>query len=137
MTSKKNRNHSCKSFCFVKSTFWQKCTCKLNVYIFYLHFALDIILGDRCDRKTPKTNYFIQVKPHLLVLEFSKNLLFGRNAGFDVILTSVIIIELDCLCKSFSNESHIGSEISKHQNILSLAHLIAFGVVTSSLPSTP
>ena len=22
---------------------------------FYLHFALDIILSDRCDRKTPKT----------------------------------------------------------------------------------
>ena len=31
------------------------CTCNLNVYIFYLRFALGIIHGDRCDRKTPKT----------------------------------------------------------------------------------
>ena len=30
---------------------WQKCTCKLNVYIFYLRFALDIIHDDRCDTK--------------------------------------------------------------------------------------
>ena len=27
----------------------------LNVYIFYLRFALGIIHGDFCDRKTPKT----------------------------------------------------------------------------------
>ena len=31
------------------------CTCNLNVYIFYLRFALGIMNGDRCDRKTPKT----------------------------------------------------------------------------------
>ena len=31
------------------------CTCILNVYIFYLRFALGIIHGDLCDRKTPKT----------------------------------------------------------------------------------
>ena len=31
------------------------CTCNLNVYILYLRFALGIIHGDRCDRKTPKT----------------------------------------------------------------------------------
>ena len=42
----------------------------------YFHFALDIILGDRCDRKTPKDNYFIQIKPHLLVVEFIKNVTF-------------------------------------------------------------
>ena len=70
------------------------------------------------------------------MVELSKNVTFGRNARFDVILTSVIIIKLDFLCKSFCNKSHVGSEISKHQNILSLAHLIAFGVVTSSLTST-
>ena len=39
-----------------------KCSFSLNVYIFYLHFALGIIHGDRCDRKTPKI-CFIQVKP--------------------------------------------------------------------------
>ena len=30
------------------------CTCNLNVCIFYLRFALGIIHGDRCDRKTQK-----------------------------------------------------------------------------------
>ena len=34
--------------------FWQNCSCNLNVYIFYLRFALGIIHDDRCDRKTPK-----------------------------------------------------------------------------------
>ena len=32
-------------------TFWQKCSCNLNVYIFYLRFALGIDHGDRCDKK--------------------------------------------------------------------------------------
>ena len=27
---------------------------------FYLHFALEIIIGDRWDRKNTKDNYFIQ-----------------------------------------------------------------------------
>ena len=31
------------------------CTCNLNVYIFYLRFALGSIRVYRCDRKTPKT----------------------------------------------------------------------------------
>ena len=29
---------------------------------FYLHFALDIILSDRCDRKTPKKQLFYSSK---------------------------------------------------------------------------
>ena len=41
---------------------------------FCFHFALDIILGDRCDRKTPKQLFYS--KPHLLVFEFSKNVTF-------------------------------------------------------------
>ena len=49
---------------------------KLNVYIFYFDFAIDIILCDRCDRKTPQNNFFIFVKPHLLVVEFGKNVTF-------------------------------------------------------------
>ena len=28
---------------------------------FYLHFALDIIPGDRCDRKTPKTTILFKL----------------------------------------------------------------------------
>ena len=35
-------------------------TCNLNFYIFYLRFALGIIHGDRCDRKTPKTIILIK-----------------------------------------------------------------------------
>ena len=80
---------------------------------------------------------FYSNKNHLLVVEFSKNVTFGRNARFDVILTSKIIIKLDFLCKSFCNKSSVGSETSKDQNILSLTHLIALGVMTSSLTSTP
>ena len=46
-------NHSATSTTIL--TKMQKCTCNLNVYIFYLRFALGIIHGNRCDRKTPKT----------------------------------------------------------------------------------
>ena len=82
--------------------------CRLNVNIFYLPSALDIILGDRCDRKNTKTTFFIQVYPHLLVVEFTKNVTFLRNARFDVIFTSVMIIKLDFLCKSFCYKSRVG-----------------------------
>ena len=51
---KKYWNHSCESFCYVKGNF-DKNMCNLSVYIFYFCFALCIIHGDRCDRKTPKT----------------------------------------------------------------------------------
>ena len=48
--------------------FRQKCTCKLNVYIFYLRSALDIIHDDRCDKKTKnkktKTKQKKKKKPH-------------------------------------------------------------------------
>ena len=64
-----------------------------------------------------QNNSFIQIKSHLLVVEFSKKFTFLKNAHFDVILTSVMIIKLDFLCKSFCNKSLVGSEISKHQNI--------------------
>ena len=70
------------------------------------------------------------------MVEFGKNVAFLRNARFGVILTSVIIIKLDFLRKSFYYKSLVDPEISKHQNILSLAHLIVLGVVTSSLMST-
>ena len=46
--------------------FRQKCTCKLNVYIFYLRSALDIIHDDRCDKKKTKKTKTKQnkKKPH-------------------------------------------------------------------------
>ena len=46
-------NHSAKPNAILTKV--HDCTCNLNVYIFYLRFALAIIRGDRCDRKTPKT----------------------------------------------------------------------------------
>ena len=64
----------------LKAHFDKKCTSNLNVIFFFLHFALDIILDDRCDRKTHtqkkyffeiKHNYFIEVKPLFSVVEFS------------------------------------------------------------------
>ena len=45
----KYQNHSCESFCNVKGSFDK------NAGAFYLRFALEIIHGDSCARKTPKT----------------------------------------------------------------------------------
>ena len=116
--------------------FWQKYTCNLNVYIFYFCFALGIIHVDRCDRKTPKNNCFIQVNP-FLVVEFSNTATFWRNARFDVIITSVTIIKQVFLRKLFCYESLVDIEVSKHLNILLMTRLKALVVVTSSLTSTP
>ena len=52
-TSDTHANHSATSTTIL--TKMQICTCNLSVYIFYLRFALGIIHGDCCDRKTPKT----------------------------------------------------------------------------------
>ena len=54
-TSKKYWNHSFESFCYFMCNSCQKYKCNLNVYIFYLRFALGIIHGDHCDRKTKNT----------------------------------------------------------------------------------
>ena len=67
-------NHSATSKAIL--TKMQKCTGKLNVHNFYFCFALIIIHGDRCDRKTPKNNYFIQVKPLFRSLNLVTPLLF-------------------------------------------------------------
>ena len=83
--------------------FWQKCSCNLNVYIFYLRFALGIIHGNRCDRKIP-----------FFVIEVSYAVTFWRNACFDVILTSVTLIEQGFLRKLFCYESLVDIEVSKH-----------------------
>ena len=56
-------------------TILTKCSCNLNVYIFYWRFALEIIHGDRCDKNT-KNNCFIQVKPLFLVVEVSNTVTF-------------------------------------------------------------
>ena len=68
---------------------------------------------------------FYSSKTLLTVVEFIDIAIFLRNDRFDVILTSVTIIKLNFLGKLFNHKSLVGIEISKHQNILSLAHLIA------------
>ena len=88
-------------------------------------------------QKNTKNNCFIQVKPPFLVVEVSNTVTFWRNAPYDVILTSVTIIKQGFLRKLFCYESLVDTEVSKHKNILSLTHLIALVVVTSSLMSTP
>ena len=44
--------------------------------LFYSHFALGIIHGDRCYRKTPNTIFFIQVNPLFWSLNSVTLLLF-------------------------------------------------------------
>ena len=51
---------------------------------FYLHFALDIIVGDRCDRKNTK-QLFCSSKTSSFGGQFSNNITLGRNARFEVI----------------------------------------------------
>ena len=80
-----------------------------------------------------KNNCFIEVKSLKLVTL----LIFEKKARFDVILTSVTIIKQVFLRKLFCYESLVDIELSKHLSILSLTHLIALVVVTSSLMSAP
>ena len=58
----------------------------LNVYIFYLRFALGIIHGDRCDRKTPKTIVLFKLNPFLRSLNLVTLLLFEEM----LVLTSYL-----------------------------------------------
>ena len=94
--------------------FWQKCLCNLNVYIFYLRFALGIINDDHCDRKTPKTIVLFKSNPFFLVVEVSNTVPFWRNARFGVILMSITIIKQVFLRKLFCCESLVDIEVSKH-----------------------
>ena len=58
MTSKNNSESLIRIVLFREKHIFKKCMCKLNVNIFYFPFALDIILVDRCDRKTPKQLFY-------------------------------------------------------------------------------
>ena len=79
-------NHSATSKAILTKTLVQ-----FERLFFYLSFVLGIIHGDRCDRKTPKTFFYLS-KTHLVV-EASNTVTLKRNARFDVILTSVTIIK--------------------------------------------
>ena len=54
------------------------------------------------------------LKPLFSVVELSNTVIFLRNARFDVILTSVTIIEQVFLRKLFCYESLVDIEVSKH-----------------------
>ena len=135
----KHRNHSCESFCYAKGNFDKSARLHVQSERLYFLFAF-------CARHYPwwslwqkntENNYFIQVNPLFSVVEISNTVTVWSNARFDVILTSVTIIKQIFLRKLSCYESLVDIEVSKHKNILSLAHLIALVVVTSSLTSTP
>ena len=73
--------------------FDKKCTCNLNVYIFYFVFCARHFPWWLLWQKCTKNNYFIQVKPLFSVVDFSNTVTFCRNARINVILTSVTIIK--------------------------------------------
>ena len=58
----------------------------MNVYIFYLRFALGIIHGDRCDRKTPKQIILFKSNPFFRSLNLGTLLLFEET----IVLTSYL-----------------------------------------------
>ena len=51
-----------------------------RLFFFFFHFALDINLGDRCDRKPPKQLFYSSK-----TLSLEKSVTFCRNARFGVI----------------------------------------------------
>ena len=136
---KKYWNHSCESFCDVKGNFDKNAKMHVQAerpYFLFLFCASHYPWWSLWQKNT-KNNYFIQVNPPFSVVEFSNTVTFWRNAHFDVILTSVTIIKQGFLRKLFCYESLVDIEVSKHETILSLTHLIALVAVTSSLTSTP
>ena len=58
------------------------CTCNLNVYIFYLRFALGIIHGDRCNGKHQEQLFFSSKPPFFRSLKSVTLLLFEKMLVF-------------------------------------------------------
>ena len=71
----KYQNHSCESFCNVKSNFEKKMLVQPERLHFYLRFALGIIHGGRYEKNT-QNNCFIQVKFPFSVVEISNAVTF-------------------------------------------------------------
>ena len=111
MTSKKSRNHSCESFCYVKDNFDKMHLQPARLY-FLFEFCARHYSWWSLRQKNTKNNYFIQVKPPFSVVEFSNTVTFWRNARFDVILTSVTIIKQGFLRNYFVMSAwlHVQSE---------------------------
>ena len=109
-------NHSCESFFYVKGNF--PILTKMRVQpeglnFLFLFWARHYPWWSLWQKNT-KNNYFIQVKPFFLVVEFSNTVIFWRNTRFDVILTSITIIKQVFLRKLFYYESLLDIEVSKH-----------------------
>ena len=93
--------------------FWQKIT-KMHVqperlYFLFLFCARHYPWWSLWPKNT-KNNFFYSTKTPFLVVEFSNTVTFWRNARFDVILTSVTIINQGFVCY----ESLVDIEVSKH-----------------------
>ena len=90
------------------------CTCNLNVYIFYLRFAVGIIHGVIVVTEKHQKQLFCPRKPNFSVVEISNTVTVRRNARFHVIFTSVTIIKQILLRKLSCYESLVDIEVSKH-----------------------
>ena len=113
---KKYWKHSCESFCYVKGNFDKNAKMHVQAerpYFLFLFCASHYPWWSLWQKNT-KNNYFIQVKPPFLIVEFSNTVTFWRNVRFDVILTSVTIIKQGFLRKLFCFESFVDIEVSKH-----------------------
>ena len=86
MAFKFSLNHWSKSVRFVNSYLWQFYMFNINVYAFYLEFALGIIPSDHFDRKTPN-NWLSRDA----TAELKDITAFRINFKFDGILTSITI----------------------------------------------
>ena len=92
--------------------FWQKCVCWTSIFsicVLCKALSMAIIVTEK-----HQNNYFIQVKPLFLVVEFRNTITIWRNDPFDIILTSVTIIKQVFLRKLFCHESLVDIEVSKH-----------------------
>ena len=95
MASKKYRNHSCKSFCYVKMHVQQE-----RLYFLFAFFFLVVIHGDCCDRKHPKQ-----------LFDSSKTcttISYRRIARFDAILKTYAANFMRIIAASVSRLSCLG-----------------------------
>ena len=104
MASKKYRNHSCESFCYVKMHVQQE-----RLYFLFAFFFQVVIHGDCCDRKHPK-QLFDSSKTLLSVVEFSTctTISYRRIARFDAILKTYAANFMRIITASASRLSCLG-----------------------------
>ena len=97
--------------------FWHKCTCKLNVCIFYLRFALGIIHDDGLTEKHQKQLFYSSKTPFFRSLNLVTPLLFeemlilthinvsyNNQTGF---LSKIVLLWVTCWHKSIKTLKHL------------------------------